>query len=93
MPISARVVDLEGKMMFWQDGYPICCMPFDSFLPYVTETAKPAPLMVYDQIHPVDYIYDGDSGRLNGLSAANLAYIKTHFAPVAGWGGRLWKRL
>jgi len=91
VPLTDRVVDLEGRMVFWPDGYPVSGLPFDAFLSYVSR--RPPPLAQYLAIHPAEYIYEGDSNRFITFSAENLAYIKAHFAPVAGFGGRLLKSL
>jgi hypothetical protein len=91
IPLSARVVDLEGRMVFWQDGYPISSLPFDSFLSYVSR--PPLPLAQYLDEHPADYIYEGDSNRFITFTAENLSFIHAHFSPVPGFGGRLLKRL
>ncbi len=91
VPPTARVVDLEGRMVFWDDGYPISSIPFDTFLSFVTR--PPPPLAQYLAAHPADYIYDGDSNRMATLTAENLNFIRAHFAPVPGFGQRLWKRL
>ena len=90
VPPKARVVDLEGRMVFWPDGYPVSSIPIDSSLTFVSR--GPAPLAQYLTEHPADYIWDGDSGRLSTLSPTNIAYIQSHFSPVAGWSGRLLKR-
>lgn len=91
IPLRARVVDLEGRMVFWPDGYPISSLPFDAFLSYVSR--RPALLSQYLSVHPVEYIYEGDSNRFITLTAENSAYIKAHYAPVAAFGGRLLKKL
>jgi len=87
---QARVVDLEGRMVFWPEGYPVSSLSVDSTLSFVAR--RPAPLAAYLEKHPAEYIWDGDSGRLAMLNAENIAYIRTNFAPVQGWGERLWKR-
>jgi hypothetical protein len=91
IPRTARVVDLEGRMVFWPEGYPISSFAFDTFLPYVSR--KPLPLAQYLSLHPAQYIYDGDSNRMATMTAENLRFIQTHFTPVAGLGGRLLKKL
>lgn len=90
VPKDAKVVDLEGRMVFWPDGYPISALPFDSFLSYVSQ--PPLSLSSYLTQNPAGYIYQGDSGRINTLSKENLAYITMYFSPVPGFGDRLWKR-
>lgn len=90
VPLTARVVDLEGRMVFWQDGYPIAGLPFDTFLQYVSQ--KPLPLATYLKTYPADYLWDDDSGRMRTLTPENLSYIHTYFSPVPGWGEKLWKR-
>jgi hypothetical protein len=66
-------------------------LDFGSFLSFVSR--PPLPLAQYLDKHPAEYIYDGDSNRFITFSAENLAYIHAHFAPVPGFGERLWKRL
>jgi len=91
VPLTARVVDLEGRMVFWPDGYPVCCLPIDGALAFVSR--RPAPLAQYLTQQPAEYIYDGDSNRMATLTPENLSYIRAHFAPVPGFGERLWKKL
>ncbi len=91
IPLSARVVDLEGRMVFWRDGYPVSSLPFDAFLSFVSR--RPAPLSQYHTEPPIEYIYEGDSNRFITFTADNSAYIKAHYAPVSGFGGRLLKKL
>ena len=91
IPPAARVVDLEGRMVFWRDGYPISSLPFDAFLSYVSR--RPTPLSQYLSLHPVEYIYEGDSNRFITFTADDAAYIKDNYVAVAGFGGRLLKRL
>jgi len=90
VPPSARVVDLEGRMLFWPAGYPICCLPFDTFLPYVRGGAS--PLRQYLSDHPAEYIYGGETDRFTTLSAENISYIRANYAPVPGFDERLRKR-
>jgi hypothetical protein len=90
VPLSARVVDLEGRMVFWPDGYPISSLPFDGFLPFLSR--PPLPLREYLAKYPAQYIYDGESNRMAILAAENLSFIRAYYAPVPGFGGRLWAR-
>lgn len=90
IPSNARVVDLEGRMVFWPEGYPVSSLPVDSTLEFVSR--PPASLATYLSAHPADYIWDGDSGRLAQLAVPNLLYIQTHYTPVAGWQNRLWAK-
>ena len=90
IPHTARVVDLEGRMVFWREGYPMCCLPFDISMPYITR--PPPSLSGYLTQHPADYIYEGDTERLAQLSAENREYVLANFAQVPGFGGKLWKR-
>lgn len=91
IPPASRVVDFEGRMVFWPEGYPVCCVSPDTTLAFVTR--PPLPLAEYLKLHAADYIWDGDSGRLAELTPENLAYVHDHFTPVAGWGNRLWQRI
>jgi len=90
VPRDATVVDLEGKMLTWKHGYYVCCLAFGQFgyllshpLPNFSESLKN---------NNVTYIYQGDSGRLPTVSAADLSYINQYYAPVDGWYGKLLKR-
>lgn len=90
VPEGSAVVDLEGKMLFWPDGYYICCVAFGSFTRFMTRQ-PPAFSGVLAQEN-IPYIYQGDSNRLGLLSAGDREYISTYYAPVAGWDDRLWAR-
>ncbi len=90
VPLSARVVDLEGRMVFWPEGYPMCCVTMDNFLDFLSWPI--APLRSYLAQYPAEYIYDGNTQRFGQLSSENIAYIRRFYAPVLGWGDRLWKR-
>lgn len=87
---SAEVLDLEGRMLFWKDGYTICCLPFGSFTQFLSR--PPRKLSVVLEEKKVPYIYQGDTGRFKTLSAEDQAYIRLAYAPVSGWGESLWQR-
>lgn len=89
VPASAVVVDFEGRMLWWPSGYPVCCLPIDSTLSFVSE--RPIPLADYLTLHPSSYIFFGDTGRWDTLTPQNQAYIRSTYVPVVGWGERLWK--
>lgn len=90
VPRESSVVDLEGKMLFWKDGYYICCVAFGSFTRFMTR--QPPEFSQALTQGNVEYIYQGDSNRLGLLAPEDRAYISRYYAPVAGWGDRLWKR-
>lgn len=90
IPQSTRVVDMEGRMLFWLEGYPVSSLPIDSSLSFVTR--RPPPLANYLEQRPAEYIWDGDSGRIAMLDPENIAYIRSHYEPVAPFGEKLWKR-
>jgi hypothetical protein len=91
IPLRARVVDLDGRMVFWPDGYPISSMTIDWLVSKMSR--PPLPLAQYLDKYPAEYIYDGDSNRFITFTAENLAYIHAHFSPVSGFGERLWKKI
>ncbi len=90
VPPDARVVDLEGRAVFWPDGYAIAALPFDTFFGYLTR--PPQTLAASLAAGPADYVYQGDSGRLGMLSPENLSYVRTHFVAAEGFGDRLWQK-
>jgi hypothetical protein len=91
IPPSARILDFEGRMLFWRDGYSICCLPFGAFTQYLSR--PPESLSAVLEREKVPYIFQGDSNRLSLVSGSDLEYIRKTYAPVAGWGERFWKRI
>lgn len=90
VPATDRVLDLEGRMLFWQDAYYICCVPFGTFVPYMSR--PPEPLVGILERTRVPYIFLGDSGRMGTFVGQEYEYILTHYQPAAGWGESLWVR-
>ncbi|OGG35649.1 hypothetical protein A2363_04440 [Candidatus Gottesmanbacteria bacterium RIFOXYB1_FULL_47_11] len=91
IPFSSRVVDMEGRMLFWAEGYPVCCLAIDSTLSFVTR--RPPPLDQYLAVHPADYIWENDTSRYARLNPATFLYMQKNYEQVPGWDGRLWKKL
>ena len=89
IPPSESVLDLDGRLMYWKDPYYICCLPFGSFVRFLSR--PPAPLSQVLEEKKVPYIFQGDSGRLWELWN-DLPYINAHYERVPGWGDALWKR-
>ena len=90
IPHDSEVFDLEGRLLFWKDAYYICCLPFGSFVQYLSQ--KPAVLREVLEAKKTPYIFQGDSHRLPLLSSEDLQYIQNAYAPVTGWGDTLWAR-
>jgi len=90
IPPSSQVLDLEGRMLFWKDAYYICCVPFGSFVPYMTR--QPPVLRTVLEEKKTPYIFQSDSNRLYILDPNDLAYIRGNYTPVPGWGEALWER-
>ncbi len=90
IPPQAHVFDLEGRLMFWKNSYPICCLPMGQFLLLLTH--PPPPIASVLEADKTQYFFQGDTGRLTFLQPSDLDYIKTHYQPVAGWGDNLWQR-
>jgi len=86
VPKDAKVLDLEGKMLFWKDAYYICCVSFGSFAHFMTRQPPPLAEALTQQ---TQYIFQGESNRLGALPDADRAYIAAHYQPVAGWGDML----
>jgi hypothetical protein len=85
-----EVFDLEGRLLFWKDAYYICCLPFGSFVQYLSH--KPPLLRDVLEYKKTPYIFQGDSNRLSLLSGEDLNYIRANYTPVPGWGESFWKR-
>lgn len=88
IPPGARVVDLEGRMLFWPEGYPVCCMTVDRALQYATR--RPEPFARYLDTYPAQYIWDGSQDRTAVFDPVNQKYIFAHYEPVEGWGNALY---
>lgn len=90
IPQGTKVLDLEGRMIFWPDAYTICCLPFGSFTQFLSRKPKELPGVL--EAGDVQYIFQGETGRLSLLSSSDLTYINDHYEPVEGWDQALWKR-
>jgi hypothetical protein len=90
IPPKSEVFDLEGRLLFWKDAYYICCVPFGSFVPYMTQ--KPPVVRDVLESKKTPYIFQGDSNRLPLLTAEDQEYIRRMYAPVPGWGDSFWQR-
>jgi hypothetical protein len=90
IPASTRILDIEGRMLFWPDAYHICCVPFGLFERFLSR--KPDPLQTVLERDTVPYIFQGDTGRVRMLSFEDQAYIQSTYESVAGWDGRLLRR-
>ncbi len=90
VPKTAVVVDLEGKMLTWKNGYYVCCLAFGQFGQFLSH---PLPKLSESLVkNNVEYIYQGDSGRLPTVLPEDMAYINQHYAPLPEWNGKLLKR-
>lgn len=90
IPSQSAVLDLEGRVLFRKDAYYICCVPFGSFVGYMSH--KPPHLLQVLEEEKTPYIFQGDSNRLTLLSDDDQSYIYAHYRPVSGWGERLFQR-
>lgn len=90
VPKDATVFDIEGRMVFWNDAYYICCVPFGSFIDQMSR--QPAPLSLVLEDKKVPYLYQGDTGRIYTLPVRDRVYIQQYYTPVEGWGETFWKR-
>lgn len=85
-----EVFDLDGRIFWAKDAYYICCIPMGEFIKDISRT--PAGIGESLERKKVPYIFQGDSGRLERLPSADVAYIHRHYLPVEGWGEALWRR-
>lgn len=90
IPPEATILDLEGRMVFWKDAYYICCVPFGSFVQFLSR--PPGSLTAVLESKKIPYIFQGDSNRLALLSSEEQSYIRGNYTPVKGWGQGLWER-
>jgi hypothetical protein len=87
---DSEVLDLEGRLLFWKDAYYICCVPFGSFVPFMSQ--QPQVLRDVLEAKKTPYIFQGDSNRLSLLTVQDQDYIRRAYAPVPGWGETFWMR-
>lgn len=90
IPSDTEVFDIEGRMVFWKQPYPICCLPFGEYMYNVSR--KPKPLREVLEEKHVEYLWQGDSRRIYTLEMADRVYIQNNYEWVEGWGDTLWKR-
>ena len=50
---SMGVLDLEGRMLFWKDAYYICCVPFGTFVPFLSQK----PPLLRDVLEAKKFLY------------------------------------
>lgn len=82
IPRDAYVLDLVGSTIYFQDPYPVCCVPFGQWLPYLS---RPLPgLAGRLETTGTRYVYQGRLGRLTTLPESDQTYIRTHFSPLSG---------
>lgn len=87
---KAEVLDLEGRLLYWNDAYYTCCVPFGSFEGFLTK--PPPPVRTVLEAKKTPYIWQGDTGRLYTVSSEDLDYIRDHYVSVEGWGEQLFQR-
>lgn len=90
IPKDAYVFDLEGRMIFWDQPYYICCLAIGDWIHLISRQPEPIHSMLEEKRVP--WIFQGDSRRLYTLPWPDRAYIQEHYIPVEGWGENLWKR-
>ncbi|MBI3577135.1 hypothetical protein HY086_03815 [Candidatus Gottesmanbacteria bacterium] len=82
IPPNSYVLDMEGRTVFYRDPYPICCIPFGQFLPYLSRKL-PSLANALEATHTM-YIYQGKLDRINTLPAQDVAYIRRNYQPLPG---------
>lgn len=91
IPTSTEVFDIEGRMVFWKQPYPICCLPFGEYMYNVSR--KPSALRDVLEQKKVLYLWQGESRRIYTLEMSDRIYIQNNYKPVDDWGDTLWKRI
>ena len=87
IPKDAYVLDLDGRTLYFKDPYYVCCLPFGQYEQYLSRPLPSLPHALEDK--NVLYIYEGQLGRVNTLSAADQAYIRAHYQPDVAIPGLL----
>ncbi len=82
IPTTEYVFDLEGITLYYPDPHYACCTMFGQIQPYLS---RPFPDIAetLERTH-TNYVYQGESGRINTLLLKDQAYILKHFEPWQG---------
>ncbi len=90
IPRETPVVDLDGRLWFARDAYPICCLSFGEFTQFLTR--PPVPLAQALAVKKPHYIFQGETNRFSHLHPQDQVYIRENYQPVPDWGEKLWER-
>ncbi|OGG30382.1 hypothetical protein A2973_05650 [Candidatus Gottesmanbacteria bacterium RIFCSPLOWO2_01_FULL_49_10] len=79
IPVSEYILDLDGRTTYYRHPYPVCCLPFGQFAPYLSH---PVPsLSEALEKTQTKYIFEGDLKRTSTLLRQDQAYVLAHYLP------------
>lgn len=90
VPTGATVFDLEGRMVFWDDAYYICCVPFGEYIHNLSLTIPPVHEVLEREAIP--FLWQEHTRRIYSLPIADRVYIQNNYYTIPEWGDTLWIR-
>lgn len=81
IPTSEYLLDLDGRTLYYQDPYYICCLPFGEFTRFMSK--QPPSLLEALEKTKTNYIFQGQLERTKTLLQEDQAYIQRYFLPIA----------
>lgn len=82
IPKTEFLLDLDGRTMYYPSPYPVCCLPFGQFAPFLSRTLPPLSDSLEQTM--TKYIYQGQLQRVTTLLAEDQEYIRTRYEPYQG---------
>lgn len=90
IPNGAYVFDLVGSTIYFRDPYYVSAVPFGQWEPYLS---RPLPSIAEALTSTrTSYIYQGQLGRVDSLSARDRTYISSQFRPHKTASGFLFRK-
>lgn len=81
------ILDLDGRTMYYPSPYPVCCLPFGQFAPFLSRKL-PSLSQSLEQTK-TKYISEGTLKRTTTLLPQDQAYIRDHYQPSGDIDGLL----
>ncbi len=79
IPRNEYVLDLDGRTLYYPSPYPVCCLPFGQFAPFLSR--KLPSLSAALEQTKTKYISEGTLKRTSTLLPQDQAYIRDHYQP------------
>lgn len=77
IPRNEYVLDLDGRTLYYPSPYPVCCLPFGQFAPFLSRKL-PSLSQSLEQTK-TKYISEGSLKRTSTLLPEDQAYIRDHY--------------